>query len=187
MKSSNLFKSVFVIAILSAVVCSQGSKDIIPTSEFTVNTCENSIRIMAEIERFSDSNKTMIIVSYLGKGESLKFKGRRLHNARAFVTQPQYAGRDKNLVVTAEGARSAGKGYLDFFIGGILEYRILFPKNADFVLSGCHHDSVADYCSTAYENLFYPCLGRKRQKSRRKSSEERAFFGTIAFGSAKTF
>ena len=162
MKSSKIFKLVFLIAVLSAVVFSQVGKDVIPTPEFMANNCENNKRIMAGIDQFSDPYKTMIIISYLGKGESLKFKRRRLHNAKAFVTQPQYSRRDKNLVITAEGASSAGKGYLDFFIGGILEYRILFPKNADFVLSGCHHDSVADYCSTAYENLFYPCLGRKR-------------------------
>lgn len=166
MKKIDIFSVIALIAILSmAVFPQQVDNDATPKGGFVANNCDHNIRRMSLMAQESNVNKTIIIISYLGKDETEKFNKRRLHNSKTFMTQP-YHKRDESLIITAQGERVKGDGFLDFFIGGVLEYRVLLPKNRDLILSGCQTEPEVKPCSTDYENLFYPCLEKRKNKNR---------------------
>jgi hypothetical protein len=132
-------------------------------------TCESNVTELGILNQYSKRNEFILIVSHTGQNEKEYFGERRLYNAKTFLTKafvPEY-NRVPESIIIAQGERVSQKGYLDFFIGGILELRIFFPKNRDFFLGKC----VLDYptekpCSLTHNKLFYPCKDRKQSKKR---------------------
>lgn len=108
-----------------------------------------------------ESTTLVIIVSHARRDEKSKFGSRRLYNAKTYFTMEGLKNRrSTDLVLTAHGETAADDGYLDFYIQGELELRILFRKNDDLRLGDCAPDSADGTCPTTFDKMFYPC---KRQ------------------------
>lgn len=113
---------------------------------------------LGSLIQYSKKDDVIIIISHIGKGEADKFGKRRLSNAKTFLTQETvYYKKPPEFVVTAEGEKVGGEGYLDFYVHGEFEVRIFIEKNKDLYLGDCGAEPDQKPCQTAYEKLFYPC------------------------------
>ncbi|HEX8368003.1 MAG TPA: hypothetical protein VF604_05635 [Pyrinomonadaceae bacterium] len=141
-----------------------GEKDRLkPKKIIETPTCESNMTELGFLNQYSKGNEFVLIISHTGQNEKKYFGERRLYNAKIFLTKGFVSiNRTPESIIIAQGERVSQKGYLDFFVDGILELRIFFDKNQDFFLGTC----VLDYpyekpCSSAYDKLFYPCKGAK--------------------------
>jgi hypothetical protein len=137
-----------------------------PKTIIDTHKCESSVREVGALNEHSERNEFILIISHLGENETESFGKRRLDNAKTFLTKGFVSiNRAPESVIIAQGERVSQKGYLDFFVKGILELRVFFPKNRDFFLGTC----VLNYpqekqCSLAYDKLYFPCKDKKKIK-----------------------
>lgn len=109
--------------------------------------------IIAEVRQ---TGSIIITISSLGTGDTRpSLHKRRLHNAVARLVDYQNAIPRKQ-VVTAMGDQIKGSGKVEFYVGGRLEYIVLFKPNADFTM---------DCCDEEYPN-YYPWYREPNKKTR---------------------
>lgn len=133
-----------------------------PVVAITKPYCEFNI---IEMKNLGDKLKAvdfLIIVSHLGKSEKSSYTQRRLFNAKTYFAG-EYSQTPKHpahAIVTAEGERVEGNGYLDFYVRGRLELRVFLHKNADFVVTACIVDPPNSRCTDVRERMFFPCKAK---------------------------
>lgn len=104
-------------------------------------TCEAVAASMDIFAQHTKPEKTIIVISYLGKNETRKgLETQRINTIRSYFTDhlrnTPYA-RKKNSVILARAAERADEGRLDFYVDGAIEFRINFYRNSFLAVSAC--------------------------------------------------
>lgn len=138
-------------------------EDLIPVVTVTKSTCFTNSLELERIYWNPEIPESIIIVSHLGTTEKKKFGARRLHIASTFLSldRNKSDARSKLSVVAAEGSKATGMGYVDFFVNGRLELRIVLSRNSDLLVSPCVTEPEDIPCGSFQEKLFYPCKARR--------------------------
>jgi hypothetical protein len=149
-----------------AIVAAQQSmaqNSLKPKSEIRKTNCEENNLVLINLDQSNDRNDLIIIISHSAKNEKKVMGARRLHNAVTFLTKSfeREYNRTANSIITAKGATTDDKAYLDFFVKGQLELRIFFDRNRDLRLPPCVFLFPKEKpCSTDFEKMYYPCKGK---------------------------
>jgi hypothetical protein len=162
MKAKYLIFLTSIILFSTFVAMSQENKAVFPIEPKTQSlpaSCEIVLRDLDILIQRINSNDLLIIISHEGKMENKwNLAKRRLHNAKTYYTDGiTIFKRLPESIITAEGDKTDGKGYLDFFVKGQLELRIYLHKNRDLAISTCVLLPEEKPCSTSFEKLVYPC------------------------------
>jgi len=129
-----------------------------PMYQTEIGECEVRMRYLDDLVLTTKRDEMVIVVSHLGDKERKKFGARRLYNAKTyFLAGLKDLHRSAESVVTAEGERVEGDGYLDLFIRGKLELRVFVGKNNDLNVGDCAAQTKEDACYYPDERQFYPC------------------------------
>lgn len=157
-----------VTFLLLTIICSisvfsqEKLDELKPKLMYPKTTCFLNSNSLQSLDSTSEANDLIIIVSHLGKSEKKKMADRRLHNARTFLIRFNTKARSPERIIISKGEESDGKGYLDFFVKGRLEYRVYLPKNRDFLVQPCVRDVESQKsCSQEDARLYYPCKAKR--------------------------
>jgi hypothetical protein len=133
---------------------------IVPQSIVYPNECGYRNREMITLLRRAKPKRALIVISHLGVGERRNTGERRLFNATTFLTNAVFDERwDSRFIVTAEGARVADGGYVDFFLDAELTLRIQLEKDADLYLGDC--GAGVRLCDSPLDKQLHPCKARR--------------------------
>jgi len=120
----------FIIAVCWQLNFAQDKNHTAPKVELTVTACENNAFALSGLTGLDPRDENnLIIISHAGTKEKSKYGARRLHNAKLFFSSRLNI--DPDLLITGEGFQIAGRGYLDFFLQGVLALRLYFPADRD--------------------------------------------------------
>ncbi len=167
MKMKNVYILVVIVLFCLRTTIAQEQDNqfsLKPKVEVKNSSCELNTKELDVLSQYSKKSKLIIIISHLGEIENSAFGKRRLHNAKTFFTKGVNSSFTRSLesLLTAEGEKVSDKGYLDFYVEGELELRIVFGKNKDLSVSPCAFNFPDEKpCETDYEKLLYPCKSKK--------------------------
>lgn len=162
-------KSSIVGFVLIAVCCfchagfgqnSIGTEGPVPKTVATCPTnCEENSALLDAASSAAESNSFIIAVARLGDLETQQgLNQRRLHNVKMYLKE--FAGRDIQSMVTAEGERVPGYGRIELYVNGKHFKTILIKPNLDLAVGECSFEGV-DPCTIPRERKLYPCLRKK--------------------------
>ena len=124
--------------------------------------CEFHIATLDAAHDEAGRDGLVIVIARLGNGEQRRdLNRRRLHNVRTYLTE--FAGRDPQTIITAEGARVNGYGRVELYVGGKLFYVLMIRPNADLAVGSCSYEGE-DPCTHERERRLYPCLDRNPRR-----------------------
>ena len=137
-------KILLLISLLIKVCFSQTNLQVSVIEANRTLNCEYVSAIFDSFVNSFSTDKTIIVISYLGKNESEKeIATKRLHNAEKYLTE-YYKGsrllRSPDKVISAIGVDKTEEGKLDFYVEGKLRLTILFLKNRNFRIPPCYVD-----------------------------------------------
>ena len=150
-----------VIIVCTVSVFSQKTLDklsprlLVPKAECSLNSS-----FLQSVESTTEPDDLILIISHLGKSEKDKVADRRLYNARTFISRFATKARSPERIIISKGEKSTADGYLDFFVNGQLEMRVIFPKNRDLLVQPCVQDPEKTPCSDEDSLFYYPCRAK---------------------------
>ncbi|HEX9961723.1 MAG TPA: hypothetical protein VGB00_12360 [Pyrinomonadaceae bacterium] len=161
-----IFIFVFSFSAVSAQEQNQ-TFPLIPKYQIEEPSCDTSQNAVGGLKNYFSRNELIIIISHTGTNEKESFGKRRLHNAKMFYDKAflkEYT-RPPESILIAEGEKVKGRGYLDFYIAGKLELRIVFRKNADLWIGKCVIDPGYEKpCKDDLSKWLYPCKDRNSKR-----------------------
>lgn len=129
--------------------------------------CENNIAILEAAHDDAGEGGLIIIIGHLGDGEYKRMLNqRRLHNARAYLTE-YLSVRSPKTIVTAEGERVSGYGRINLYVRGKLFYSLPIKRNGDFAVGSCEPAELDDPQQRVLRRKLYPW--RDANPSRKKT------------------
>ena len=133
-----------------------------PKSLIEVASCNENVSHLSILNQYTDNEDLIIVIAHANISEKNQINGRRMHNAITFLTKGFEKGFNRSIdsIVAAEGQKTSGFGYLDFYVKGELELRILLNKNQDLILSPCVLQFPDKKCSSDIEKSYFPCRGQ---------------------------
>lgn len=122
--------------------------------------CENHIAMLEAAHHDAGKDGLIIIIARLGDAESRQdLNRRRLHNARAYLTE--YLNlRALGTIVTAEGERVKGYGRIELYVGGKLYHVLALRRNADLIVGSCEPEALDDARQKELRLKLYPWRDR---------------------------
>ena len=134
--------------------------------QFETTYCGHTISVLDGLGQKTRADELIIVIARLGDGErGQNLNHRRSHNVRAYLTQ-LYKHHPETIIV-AEGERAKGFGRVELYVGGKLFDFLKLRRNSDLFVGTCYADSPSqDLCSLESEKNYYPCLDRRKQRSR---------------------
>lgn len=156
---------VLFICVLGFTVFAYGQgkpnlTQLVPRTEVQRNACGFRLHEFQSMLQFGNTSRPVIVIAHLNNDEKSDYAKRRLHNAKAYLSNSAFPRRwADEFVVTAEGHRVSGNGYLDFFLDGELTVRMFTGLGQDLYLGDCGAGTGDKQCSTEFEKQFYPCRG----------------------------
>ena len=156
---TSLALSILLGLIAAAAQQPDAKSPITPKVEVPIASCNENNSHLSILNQYSAESAIIIVISRPGQHERRDISSRRLHNALNFLVKEFRPGfkREPGSIVTAEGERVEGRGYLDFYVQGNLELQIFFEKDRDLLVPPCVFSPEEKPCSTVYEAQFYPC------------------------------
>lgn len=156
-----LFTPIFVIAQ------GQSENNQHPEINNVLVNCETGL-VMQHIVIDNALKKTkdggvLIVIVRLGDGEnSSELIQRRIYNMREYIKY-RYNSLASEKVIVAEGETVKGNGRIEYYLGGQLSERLLYPKNGYICHSCCGPDERYYPYNFIYER-------QQKQKQKRKRS-----------------
>ena len=130
--------------------------------------CERSLQyqnlvVSAALEQ-TNEKKVLIVIVRLGDGEtSRELIRRRLYNLRQYFFK-EYGNHFKKpeKIIFAEGERVKGYGRVEYYLGGELHERLLFPQNSYICHTCC-----------GFDHNYYPEKDRYEREQKRMQKKKR--------------
>jgi hypothetical protein len=126
-----------------------------PRIEARPTNCETHIAILDIAEQNAGRNELIIMIGRLGDGERPELNRRRLHSARAYLTE-YHALRSPGTVIIGEGERVAGYGRIELYIGGKLHTAFALRRNAELSVGSCEPPELDDARQRELRKKLYP-------------------------------
>lgn len=100
------------------------------------NTCESNIARLDRIHSEAGENGLIIAIARLGNGEqSRQLNERRLQNLRLYLEKVR--GRAPRAIITAQAARTRGRGRVEIYLGGKLVDVFGVKRGEDLYAGSC--------------------------------------------------